>query len=360
MQLKQIKLTGWRNYIRQEFFPEAGINLIFGENGQGKTNLLEAVYFLSTGYSPRVFRTDQLINWSADYLFVSGNASADAAEVKVEMGLHRDGRRVNKLNGSLMRRLADVAGNIRSILFVPGDLELIKGSPGKRRRFVNLELSQLDRSYRVMLGQYRGVLQQRNALLKKQQQFDAVLFDVLTEKLIRLAMAISEKRDEFVKKLSLLTRLRHRLLSDNREELTLQYRPSLVPGQYSAIADQFKAVRAREKVQRTSLLGPHRDDILFLLDRKELREFGSQGQQRTAVLAVKLAEIELFHSHTGEKPVLLLDDVFSELDERRCRLLLEFLSGNIQTLITATEALQVNANKKFVVIKGNVKELTKG
>lgn len=361
MQLKFLKLIGWRNYNRQEFSPSPGINLIVGGNGQGKTNLLEAVYFLSTGFSPRVARTEQLINWRGEYLFVSATATRKTDTVKVEMGLHRDGRRVNKLNGAAVRRLADVGGSICSVLFVPEDLELVKGSPAQRRRFADLELTQLDANYRSALEQYRQVLQQRNALLK-QHNIDNMLLKVLTAKLIRLGEFVTHKRSDFVDRLSLLTRLRHRLLSGNKEELSLRYIPSLAPPwEYSNLEAQYGDVERREIWQGTTLLGPHRDDIRFLLDGNDLRDYGSQGQQRTAVLAVKLAEIELFQALVGETPLLLLDDVFSELDSNRCRILLDFLSSGIQTIITATESLpEAKPNKVFAVKNGQVRELIKG
>ncbi len=359
MKIDAIKFAGWRNFKKGEVFPAPGVNVVVGQNGQGKTNLLESVYFLSTGFSPRITRQEQLINHESEYLYVSGKGTRAKEEpVWVEMGLHRDNRRVNKLNGALVSRLGEVVGNIRSVLFVPEDMDLVKGGPARRRRFMDLEICQMDSGYRNDVERYKRVLQQRNALLKF-STVDGTLLAVLTEKLIKLGMNISCKRREFVKKLSLLARLRHRRLSDGTEELALCYTPSfcLESGE-CGVAAQVREHSKQERIQRTTLFGPHRDDITFLLGSEDLRSYGSQGQQRTAVLAVKLAEVELFLAETGDLPVLLLDDVFSELDQVRRRLLMDSLPKGIQAIITTTEPLsETNPQKTFSVRKGQITEL---
>ena len=358
MRVDSIKLAGWRNFKKEQLFPAPGINLVVGKNGQGKTNLLESVYFLSTGFSPRINKKEELINHKNDYLYVSAKATLSNSEsVLVEMGLHRDSRRVNKLNGSPVNRLGEIAGQIRSVLFVPEDMDMVKGGPARRRRFMDLEICQLDGSYRHSLERYRRVLQQRNALLKF-SVVDKTLLAVLSEKMIKLGLEISYKRRDFVKKLNLLARLRHRRLSDGTEELALCYAPSfcLEEGE-KGVEEQVCEKAKQEKIQRTTLVGPHRDDMIFLLAKEELRSYGSQGQQRTAVLAIKLAEVELFFAQTGELPVLLLDDVFSELDQARRRLLMECLPRGIQAIITATEPLpEISPQKTFSVKAGQIKD----
>jgi DNA replication and repair protein RecF len=349
-------IKGWRNYTGEkvEFLP--GINLFIGKNGQGKTNLLEAVYFLTSGHSPRSGRTEDLINWQENYFFIAGRVRRGQRVTLVEMGAARDGRRVYKVDGTPIQRLSDIGDYVNSIFFLPEDLFLVKGGPALRRRFLDMEIGQIDSSYRLLVREYKKFLRERNALLKSKVQ-DKILMNVLTEKLAELSGPISQKRQDYLQKLSVLARLKHRKLSFNSEELSLKYKASVEPGLPCAgVMELFKKAEGLEHRYKATLVGPHRDDFIFIVNGSDLRAFGSQGQQRTAVLSVKLAEIELFKGETGEYPLLLLDDVFSELDGERKAMLLQDLSGKVQTFISSVESPPGPGIKTFWIESGKIRE----
>jgi DNA replication and repair protein RecF len=334
--LESLKIEGWRNLQKQTIGFSPRVNCLVGENGQGKTNVLEALFFVVAGFSPRSAKSEQLINWSGNFFFMQGVFKENGQPFAVEMGVARDGRRVNKVNGSVIKRLSQLAGLLNAVFFMPEDLLLVKGSPSLRRRFMDIELCQLSLTYRGSLSQYTKVLRERNALLK-QHKTDPVLLSVLTESLVKEAIILTGKRREFIHRLNPLLRLAHRRLSGNREELQLTYKanlPSLEPDQ---VLSKFQELAPSERGMKTTLLGPHRDDLDFDIHQANLKDFGSQGQQRTAVLALKLAEVELFRAERGKYPLLLLDDVFSELDSNRRQALLVYLDGKIQTFITSTD-----------------------
>ena len=347
MHLRKLKITGWRNYTGEEIKFSPGINLFLGNNGQGKTNLLEAIFFLISGQSPRTVKTDELIKWGANYFFIQGDVFRGTETFRIEMGAARDGRRVNKINGSQIERLSAISDIANVVLFMPEDLYLVKGGPERRRKFLDMEISQISKTYRYALGHYKKFLRERNALLKCNNQ-DRILLGVLTQKIADLAGPISELRSKYIDKLGILARLNHRKLSENREELELKYNWSIEPGLgVEAILQKYEGVRHLEQRYRSTMIGPHKDDLQFIVNGNDLRTFGSQGQQRTAVLALKLAEIELLRAETNEYPILLLDDVFSELDERRKCMTLEYLSGRVQTFISSAEPLPIQSHSEI-------------
>jgi len=339
MYLNSIYLKGWRNYQEEKVTFNPGINLFLGNNGQGKTNLLEGIYFLATGQSPRTSRIEDLINWHSQYFYLKGELHKDDGSNTIEMGGARDGRRVNKIDGVPLQRLTEIAGLLSAVFFMPEDLTLVKGGPAARRRFLDTEIGQISRVYRFNVNNYKKYLRERNALLKSKNP-DKILLQVLTEKLADLSGPIIQERNDYLQKLSLLTRLKHRKISGNTEELSLRYNWSIEPGlSRQQVLAKFAETRLLERQHKLTMVGPHKDDFSFVLNGAELKAFGSQGQQRTAVLAVKLAEIELIKTETSEYPLLLLDDVFSELDEERRELLLEYLTDRVQTFISSAEAL---------------------
>ena len=343
MHLNSISLKGWRNYQEEKVYFSPGINLFLGNNGQGKTNLLEAIYFLSCGQSPRTSKIEELINWSGKYFYLKGEICRGEIIHAIEMGGARDGRRANKIDGIPLQRLAEVSGLLNTVFFMPEDLYLVKGGPASRRRFLDLEIGQISKGYRYTLGNYKKYLRERNALLKSRVQ-DKILLQVLTEKLADLTGPIVERRNEYLQKLSILARLKHRKLSGNIEELNLKYNWSIEPGlSHQEILERYAETRLLEQRYKSTLVGPHKDDFSFIINGCDLKAFGSQGQQRTAVLSVKLAEIELIKAETNKYPLLLLDDVFSELDEDRKALLLEYLTDRVQTFISSAEPLQTKA-----------------
>lgn len=355
--LKKLKLNGWRNYTGEEGIFSPGINLFLGSNGQGKTNLLEAIYFLSCGQTPRTGKLEDLIKWDSNYFFLKGEYCSAEKELTVEMGGARDGRRLSKVNGSPVLRLSEISEHINAVFFMPDDLYLVKGDPSKRRRFMDMEIAQLSSQYRYQLLEYRKYLRERNALLKAKVK-DRILMEVLTEKIASLTGPIAQARQGFLQKISILARLKHRKLSGNREELSLKYEASVEPGLTTEeVMGLFSKAMELDERYRTTTIGPHRDDFSFIVNGSNLKVFGSQGQQRTAVLSLKLAEIELVKAETGRFPLLLLDDVFSELDDQRKKMLLDYLSDKIQTFISSAELLptQVRA-AEFWIQEGSIRE----
>lgn len=357
MYLKSLSIKGWRNYKEMEIGFPPGVNIFFGNNGQGKTNLLEAIYFLASGNSPRTVKIEELINWDSKYFFLRGTFARGGTKSIVEMGGARDGRRVNKMDGVSLRRLADISGLFNAVFFMPQDLYLVKGGPARRRSFLDTEISQISKRYGHVLGNYKKYLQERNALLKSGIA-DSVLLQVLTEKLADLTGPITLQRDEYLGKLSVLTRLKHRKLSGNDDKIQLKYHWSVKPGlSRQKVLERFAETRLLEKRYKSTLVGPHRDDFSFSVNGIDLRTYGSQGQQRTAVLSLKLAEVELIQGETGEYPILILDDVFSELDGKRKTMLLEYLSGKAQTFISTTEPFSTKAAvTRHLVEAGSIKE----
>lgn len=359
MYLKSIYLKGWRNYQEEKVNFNPGINLFLGNNGQGKTNLLEGIYFLSTGQSPRASRLEDLINWRSQYFYLKGEVHKDARDNTIEMGGARDGRRANKIDGVPLQRLTEIAGLLSAVFFMPEDLSLVKGGPAARRRFLDIEIGQISKAYRFNVSNYKKYLRERNALLKSKKP-DKILLQVLTEKLADLCGPIIQARNDYIQKLSLLTRLKHRKLSGNTEELSLRYNWSIEPGlSRQQVMAKFAESSPLERQYRLTIVGPHKDDFSFNLNGADLKAFGSQGQQRTAVLSIKLAEIELIKAETNEYPLLLLDDVFSELDEERKELLLDYLTDRVQTFISSAEALPPGAKVySYWIEAGRIEERT--
>lgn len=357
MFLKALKLTGWRNYTGEKVSFSPGINLLSGLNGQGKTNILEAIFFLTCGQSPRTGKIEELINWNAEYFFLTGEFWAESNGTLIEMGGSRAGKRLSKINGIPVNRLAEISQIVNAVFFMPEDLYLVKGSPVRRRSFLDFQICQLSSSYRYNLANYKKYLRERNALLKSKVQ-DKIVLEILTQKLAELSGPITRMREEFLQKLSILARLNHRKLAGNTDELSLKYEWSVKPGLPAQEALQtFKAAAEMDYRFRATTTGPHKDDFQFVLNGSNLRVFGSQGQQRTAVLSLKLAEIELIKAETGKYPLLLLDDVFSELDEQRKKMLLDFLSGKVQTFISSAEPLPSQASaREYWIEEGKVCE----
>lgn len=339
MIIESLAVKGWRNYREERAKFSPGINLFLGKNGQGKTNFLEAIYFLSCGQSPRVAKIEELIHWQERYFYLKGEISRGGQRAVIEMGGARDGRRINKIDGVPLDRLAEISGLLNAVFFMPEDLYLVKGGPNVRRGFLDVEIAKVSRNYHYTLRKYKKFLQQRNAHLKSGLK-DKILLQVLTEKLAILAGPIGEQRQNYLQKLSVLARLKYRKLCSTDGDLNLQYNWSIEPGlPQQKVLEKYLETTSLEQRYRSTILGPHKDDFVFLIDGKDLKVFGSQGQQRTAVLAVKLAEIDLIAAETGESPVLLLDDVFSELDEERKKMLLAYLAKGVQTFISSAEPL---------------------
>ncbi|RYL94184.1 DNA replication/repair protein RecF [Sporolactobacillus sp. THM19-2] len=346
MILKSIELTNFRNYDRQKLSFSPMVNVFLGENAQGKTNLLEAIYVLALAKSVRTSHDKDLIKWDEDYGKIKGRVARRGDIFPLELIISGKGKKA-RVNHLEKRRLSEYVGNCNVVMFAPEDLNLVKGSPSVRRRFIDMEMGQIAPVYLHLLSDYQKVLQQRNALLRdemRQKKGRDSLLDILTESMITLASEIVRRRLSFVSRLNKWSSAIHSEISDGREQLSLVYESSVhdvsIDSEQSKIEEAYKnsyrRLKQRELDRGSTLFGPHRDDLQFFVNGRNVQTFGSQGQQRTAALSVKLAEIELIKEEVGEYPLLLLDDVLSELDDVRKTHLLSVFRQKVQTFVTTT------------------------
>lgn len=316
-----------------------------GENAQGKTNLLEAIYVLALTRSHRTANDHDLVNWEAKTAKVSGRVVKAVGSVPLELTFSRQGKRA-KVNHLEQARLSQYIGQLNVILFAPEDLAIVKGAPTVRRRFMDMEFGQMNPRYLYNLSQYRTLLKQRNRYLKDlqhKQNRDLLFLSVLSDQLAAYGAEIIAQRLRMLHKLEHWAQAIHAEISQQKEELTFHYATQVPEDQLTdpdticaALTQLYKDHQDKELYRGTTLVGPHRDDLHFRVNGKNVQTFGSQGQQRTTALSVKLAEIDLMKEETGEYPVLLLDDVLSELDDARQTHLLKAIQDKVQTFITTT------------------------
>ncbi|HEY8345797.1 MAG TPA: DNA replication/repair protein RecF [Symbiobacteriaceae bacterium] len=344
MHLAALQLQDFRNYTALSVQFSPGLNVLYGDNAQGKTNLLEAVAFLATGRSHRTSRDQELIREGAQSLLARAWVVRRTGELQVEVTLGLHIRKRVKINGVAESRIARLVGNLAVVFFSPDDLQLIKGGPALRRRFLDVELSQISQAYLHYLMAYNRTLAQRNILLK-QEAPDPALLAVYDEQLASAGAQLVVRRAQAVQRLTELASRYHGMLSEGKESLSLTYQSEgLNPGgglTWEEVAGRLHGLlqqRRKEELRRqVTLVGPHRDDVAFTINRRDARLYASQGQQRTAVLALKLAELEYMKEEIGEYPVLLLDDVASELDPHRRHYLLSAVDAGVQTLLSCTD-----------------------
>ena len=345
MKLTNLQLQNFRNYESVQLEFTDGVHVFIGENAQGKTNLMESIYALAMTKSHCTTNDKELIGWKKEFATIKGTVEKTATKTNLELQFSKKGK-IAKVNYLEQKRLSSYLGNLNVILFAPENLTLVKGSPQNRRKFVDMELGQMSSLYLYDLVEYNRVLKQRNTYLKqlaiKKKQPDEYL-EVLSEMLSELASKIVFHRLDFMKQLEALAIPIHDQLSLGREKFSVSYQATipledgLTPEQMKEIyIDQFKKNQTREADQATTLIGPHRDDLIFYLNEIPVQTYGSQGQQRSTVLSLKLAEIELMKLSTGEYPLLLLDDVLSELDDDRQTHLIKAIENKVQTFITTT------------------------
>ena len=376
MQIDHLSLTNFRNYARLELsLPSGKPVLLHGENAQGKTSALEAIYYLATSSSPYTNSDRQLIHWRTE------NDPIPFARLSAQLANQRGAR--HKLDITLMldmsagsprfkksvrlnnveKRVTDVVGVLSVVLFLPQDLSLIEGSPADRRRFMNATLSQVDLEYLLALNEYEKLLPQRNALLKRiaEKRAHAVELEYWDGELARAGSVIIAGRQRFLRELEVQARDTHHALTGGGESLSLKYLPSVAPGADDSSQRSFDLLgldldrqlspeqilpqfldhlRARhpQAIQRgMTLCGPHRDELRLLINERDCGLYGSRGQARTTVMALKFAELEWMRGQIGEYPIFLLDEVVAELDSKRRAFLLDRLDGSAQTLLTTTE-----------------------
>ncbi|MBS7021411.1 MAG: DNA replication/repair protein RecF [Firmicutes bacterium] len=360
MYLKSIYVDNFRNYEHLELELHPGINIIYGKNAQGKTNLLESIYVLGLTKSHRATIDNTLIREHENTAYIRGILFKEEISNQLEFGITNK-KKLLKLNNNLVKRVSEYISNMNIIIFYPEDLELIKSSPAVRRRFMNMELSQLYSTYFDVLNDYNKLLKMRNDCLKqcaKQGTLDESYFEILNQYFVEKAVLLYKMRKKFIDRLNQHITKIFQDISD-LDGFTLKYHTNLDLDSDLSYKNQLeqklKKHMETERKMGLTLVGPHRDDIEFLLNNSNLKLYGSQGQQRMAVLALKLSEIELFKEYKKDTPILLLDDVFSELDEKKRNNLLKYIQNNTQTIITTTELELLNQklveNSKLICIQ---------
>ena len=336
MRIKRVILNNFRSYPAAEVELGSGVNVFTGSNAQGKTNLLEAIYLTAVGRSMRTPRDRELIKWGEKRARVKVEAEGVTGKRKVEIVISdKENKRV-AVGGAQVTKLGELMGVITVVLFSPDETAIIKDGPGERRRFIDIAICQLSRAYFYLLSRYNKTLSQRNKLIKSRINGDTL--DIWDEQLARAGAKIIRTRKGFFKRISPLAAAAHEFLTDGKESLSVDYEST--EGEtdeeiYNNLLEKFRRDRERDLTQGFTHSGPQTDDFAACIGGVDVRKFGSQGQQRTAALALKLAQLDLMEEETGESPVLLLDDVFSELDPSRQKKLIERIS-RCQTIITAT------------------------
>ncbi|SMP58338.1 DNA replication and repair protein RecF [Anoxynatronum buryatiense] len=344
-------LSQFRNYesLQLEFHP--GINLILGENAQGKTNLLEALYLCAALRSFRTRRDSEFIRFGASQGYLKMNLVSTQGDEKnhhqMEMMFRPDQKKRVKRNGISQQRISDVMGTFKAVLFSPEDLKIVKDSPSERRQFMDSEMVQVSPRYYHTLLQYQKIMKQRNQLLKNNNPKEEEI-SIWDNQLSEFGVRLMKQRHRFLMEIEKWAKEIHHSLTGKKEELAIHYQPGLLlppewpeksPEELTEIMEKLLEKNRRADLYRqTTGKGPHRDDLAFTINQMDVRQYGSQGQKRTVVLSLKLAVMEWMKEMTGEYPVLLLDDVTSELDEGRQQDLLEYLKP-VQTIITATHTL---------------------
>lgn len=367
MFLHHLELTDYRNYraLSLDFSQQKVV--LLGDNAQGKTNVLEAINLLATGKSAVVSKDQDLVRWGAEHAIIRARIHREVGELALDVMLRTRGRRACRLNGLAQKRLVDVLGKLLVVLFRAEDLMLVKGGPAERRDFLDTILVQVSGSFHQLLQDYQRVLSQRNHVLRALQEGrgNQEVLEVYDEQFIPLALAVWKRRQALIDELVPALQVRHSAIAQGAETVELRYVPAWShPENVESTAEAFRQAlqhaRRQEMGRGQTLLGPHRDDFELLLDGRSAKLFGSQGQQRTLVLALKLAELDHLRGCTQQTPLLLLDDVLAELDISRQNALLAAMGDDVQTLVTSTHLNDFSAEwlqsaSLFEVSRGQVK-----
>jgi DNA replication and repair protein RecF len=344
LRIKAVRLKHFRNYAYASLELDPKLNIIIGDNAQGKTNLLEAIYVSGFAKSFRTSKESDLVNFNEELAYVSVEIERDNGVIeKIEYRINQKSKKEFLVNGINITKISELLGAVNMILFYPDDLKLIKDSPIERRKFLNRELSHISRIYCSDIIDYNKILMQRNELLKKMQFHDNLeeMLDVWDEQLCDKGSRIIVKRLSFIEKLGHISNKIHKNITENKENLKIHYVTSIknlenydtIKGDLMVLLKKHREMDIRRGF---TSIGPHRDDLDIMINDINIKSFGSQGQQRTAALSLKLSEIEIIKEEVGEYPILLLDDVMSELDIKRQRDLIYTLK-DVQTIITTTD-----------------------
>ena len=338
MWIKKIKIKNFRNYESEEINLEKNINIFYGQNAQGKTNIIESIFLCSLGKSFRTKKDKEMIklNEQNAVVEVEYEKSDRDGKIKIEIGNKKN----IYLNGIKIKKLSELLGNLNIVIFTPDDINILKGGPQNRRRFLDIMISQLRPNYMHILNLYIKTMEQRNNYLRqiKEEHKDENLLEIWNEKLAEYAIKIYEYRKEFIEKIIKKLDIIHKNITNGEEQIELEY-----VTECDSKEKYLKLLKERRKldiIKGFTTKGVHRDDFMIYINKKDIKIFGSQGQNRTAMLSLKLAELQVIYDEIGEYPILLLDDFMSELDKTRRKNFLENIEGT-QVIITGTEKLDI-------------------
>lgn len=350
MKIHQLTLKNFRNYEQLELLFKEGANVFVGQNGQGKTNVLEAISLLSVGRSFRTARDLDMVQFGHDDARVSAVVQNLHGQYTIDMKLGKSIKKAVKINSVPIEKLQDLFGVLNIVVFSPDDLKLVKDGPKERRLFLDREISQLKPRYYRILSEYYKVLNQRNTLLK--QEVDEVLLEIYTEQIAKSGFQIYRMRAEFIQHLKKFAQEIHSKISSKKEVLEIAYEPNVYA---TSEEEYFRCLmdgKENDLIRKHSTRGIHKDDMALVINEMDIRHFGSQGQKRSAAISLKLSEIQMIYQDTGEYPIVLLDDIFSELDYSRQRMLLDYVT-NTQVFVTTAEKFLDNG-KIYAVENGKI------
>ena len=350
MWISKVKIKDFRNYEEQELELNENINVFYGENAQGKTNIIEAIFLCSMGKSFRAKQDKEMIrlNCNNAIVEVEYNKTDRDGKIKIQIG----NRKNILVNGVKIKKLSELLGNLNVVIFTPDDINILKGGPPNRRRFLDIMISQLKPNYMYNLNLYLKTIEQRNNYLRqiREERKPEELLDIWDEKLIEYAEKINNYRKEFITKIQEKIVKIHKEITDNKEEIKIEYKTDCENKE--KYYNLLKERRKLDIIKGYTTKGIHRDDFIVSINDRDLGAYGSQGQHRTAILSLKMSELDIIYDEIGEYPILLLDDFMSELDEKRRKHLLEKIK-NIQVIITCTDKIKLE-NKNVLIY--NVKD----
>ena len=356
MWIEELKINNFRNYEEQKINLNKNINIFYGENAQGKTNIIEAIFLSSIGKSFRTNKEKELIKFNQESCNIKLKYLKSDRDGEIEINI---GNKKNIfINGIKIDKLSKLLGNINVVIFTPDDINILKGGPQNRRKFLDIMISQLRPNYMHILTLYLKTLEQRNNYLKqiKLENKDESLLDIWDEKLVDYGMKIYEYRTEFIEKIQNKIKKIHKEITQDKEDIEIKYFSDATTRQN--FINELKSRRKLDIIKGFTTKGVHRDDFVVYINGKEVEIYGSQGQHRTAILSLKLSELQVIYDEIGEYPILLLDDFMSELDDKRRKNFLNNIK-DIQVIITCTEKITLENLKYFSynVIDGNVIEI---
>lgn len=359
MYIKRLQMLNYRNYKSLNITLGKNVNVFMGDNAQGKTNILEAIYYCAFAKSHRTSKDRELINWNSDSAYVSLLVGKDRLDKNIDINILKDGKKAIKINKIKVSKIGELFGNFNVVMFSPEDLKIIKDSPGVRRKFIDMELCQLNSKYYYNLVQYNKVLNERNVVLKN-RKLDSEILDIYDIQLANFGYHIIIERLKYINKLNFYGKDIHKDISSGKENVEFKYISTIkdLEDIENSFYELLRRNRKKDIEKGTTSIGPHRDDFIVLINDVDTKSFGSQGQQRSAVLTIKFSSLNIIKEMTSEYPVLLLDDVLSELDFNRKRYILSTI-GEIQTIITCTGIEDLtnyldNSSRVFKVKEGEI------